>query len=149
MEHVVSYHILFLTDMFAEPCETRTYGTDPFKQSCANVCTKQLTYAMYICCWSHSDSYSVITVRKRTHKFTKKMDRRPPHYSDVIMSMIASQITGILLVSSTVCTCEDHRKHQSSGDRWIPLTKGQKRGKCLPFGDVITPTSPDSPDNYQ
>ena len=53
-----------------------------------------------------------------------------PHYSDVIMSAVASQITGVLIVYSTVCSGVDQRKHQSSaslsvwgeftGDRWIP-----------------------------
>ena len=48
------------------------------------------------------------------------------HYSDVIMSSMASQITGVLSVCSTVCSGEDQRKHQSSAsltsvggtDRW-------------------------------
>ena len=37
-----------------------------------------------------------------------------PHYSDVIMSAMASQITGVLIVYSTVCSGVDQRKHQSS-----------------------------------
>ena len=63
------------------------------------------------------------------------------HYSDVIMSTIASQITGVSMVYSAVFSGADERKHQSSaslvlwgeltGDRWIPLTKGQWRGKCF------------------
>ena len=36
------------------------------------------------------------------------------HYSDVIMSMMASQITGVSIVFSVVCLSTDHRKHQSS-----------------------------------
>ena len=36
------------------------------------------------------------------------------HYSYVIMSTMASQITGILIVCSTVCSNPDQRKHQSS-----------------------------------
>ena len=61
------------------------------------------------------------------------------HYTDVIMSAIASQITGVSIVCSTVCSSADQRKHQSSGSlafvgestghRWIPLTKGQQGGK--------------------
>ena len=57
------------------------------------------------------------------------------HYSDIIMSMMASQITGIPSVCSTVCSGANQRKYQSSAslvlwgeftdDRWIPLTKGQ------------------------
>ena len=35
------------------------------------------------------------------------------HYSDVIMSAMASQITGASIVGSTVCWGADQRKHQS------------------------------------
>ena len=55
------------------------------------------------------------------------------HYSDVIMSTMASQTTGVPTVCSTICSCAEQRKHQSSaslalwgesiGDRCIPLTK--------------------------
>ena len=61
-----------------------------------------------------------------------------PHYSDVIMSPMASQITGVLVVYSTVCSGTDQRKPQSTASlvcvrgihrwlprshRWIPRTK--------------------------
>ena len=36
------------------------------------------------------------------------------HYSDVIMSAIASQITGVSIDCSTACPGADQRKHQSS-----------------------------------
>ena len=36
-----------------------------------------------------------------------------PHYSDVIISAVASQITGAPIVYSTVCSGTDQRKHQS------------------------------------
>ena len=61
------------------------------------------------------------------------------HYSDVIMSAMASQLTGVSIVYSTVCYGADKGKYQSSaslafvreltGGRWIPHTKGQQRGK--------------------
>ena len=35
------------------------------------------------------------------------------HYNDVIMSTMASQTTGVSMVSSTVCSGADQRKHQS------------------------------------
>ena len=38
-------------------------------------------------------------------------DRDHCHYSDVTMSAMASQITGILIVSSTVCSGADRRMH--------------------------------------
>ena len=63
------------------------------------------------------------------------------HYDDVIMSPIASQITSLTIVYSTIYSGADQRKHQSSAslafvrgihrDRWIPRTKGQLRGKCF------------------
>ena len=63
------------------------------------------------------------------------------HYSDVIMKTIASLITSLAVVYSTVYSNADQRKHQSSAslafvwgihrDRWIPRTKGQLRGKCF------------------
>ena len=49
------------------------------------------------------------------------------HYSDVIMSAMASKITGILLIYSSCCSGADQRKHQSSGslrDGNSPVTGG-------------------------
>ena len=63
------------------------------------------------------------------------------HYIDVIMTTMASQITSLTVVYSTVYSGADQRKHQNSAslafvwgihrDRWIPRTKGQLRGKCF------------------
>ena len=63
------------------------------------------------------------------------------HYTDVIMTTIASQITSLMVVYSIVYSEADQSKHQSSAslafvwgihrDRWIPRTKGQLRGKCF------------------
>ena len=63
------------------------------------------------------------------------------HYIDVIMTTMASQITSLTVVYSTVYSDADQSKHQSSAslafvwgihrDRWIPRTKGQLRGKCF------------------
>ena len=36
------------------------------------------------------------------------------HYSDIVMSVVTSQITGVSNVYSTVCSDVDQRKHQSS-----------------------------------
>ena len=57
------------------------------------------------------------------------------HNSDVIMGTIASQITSLTIIYSTVYSDADQRKHQSSaslafvreftGDRWIPDKNGQ------------------------
>ena len=57
------------------------------------------------------------------------------YHSDVIMSVMASQITGLTIVYSTVYSGADQRKHQTSvslallgeltGDRRIPRAKNQ------------------------
>ena len=69
------------------------------------------------------------------------------HYSDVIMSVMASEITSFSIVYSTVCSDADQRKHQSSmllafvrGIHWWPvnsLHKGPVTRKMFPFDDVI------------
>ena len=61
-------------------------------------------------------------------------------YSDVIMGAMASQITSLTIVYFTVYSSA-HKKikaprHWSlcgefTGDRWIPRTNGQLRGKCF------------------
>ena len=69
------------------------------------------------------------------------------HYNDVIMIVIASQITSVSIVWSTVCSGADQRKHQSSATlafvrgihRW-PVDSPHKRPvtqKMFPFHDVI------------
>ena len=60
---------------------------------------------------------------------------------DVIMGAMASQITSLTIVYSTVYSGADQRKHLSPTspafvrgihrDRWIPRTNGQLRGKCF------------------
>ena len=54
------------------------------------------------------------------------------HYSDVIMSAMVSQITGVSSVYSTVCSGADQRKHQGSasfafvrGIHPSPVTRGE------------------------
>ena len=57
------------------------------------------------------------------------------------MGRVASQITSLTIVYTTVYSDADQSKHQSSAslafvwgihrDRWIPRTKGQLRGKCF------------------
>ena len=74
---------------------------------------------------------------------------RPPnlHYDDVIMSTIATQITSLTVVYSTVYVDADQRKHQSSAS--LAFVRGIHRGpvnsphkwpvtrKMFPFDDVI------------
>ena len=69
------------------------------------------------------------------------------HYSDIIMSVMASQITRLIIVYLTVHSSTDQRKHQSSTSlafvwgihRW-PVNsphKGPVTRKMFPFDDVI------------
>ena len=69
------------------------------------------------------------------------------YYSDVIMSAMASLITSVSIVYSTVCSGTDERKHQRSASlafvrgihRW-PVGSPHKRPvtrEMFPFGDVI------------
>ena len=71
----------------------------------------------------------------------------PHHYTDVIISAIASQITSLTIVYSTVYSGADQRKHQSSASlafvwgihRW-PVNcphKGSVTRKMFPLDDVI------------
>ena len=63
------------------------------------------------------------------------------HHNDVMMNSRASQITGVSIVSSTVCSGADQRKHQSSASlayvrgihRWPvdSLHKGPVTQKCF------------------
>ena len=59
------------------------------------------------------------------------------HYSDVIMGAIASQITGVSIVNSIVCSVVDQRKYQSSASlavvrviHWWPVNSTKAR-KCF------------------
>ena len=69
------------------------------------------------------------------------------HYNDVIMGAIASQITSLKIIYSTVYSDTDDRKHQSSASlvfvwrirRW-PVNSPHKwpvTRKMFPFDDVI------------
>ena len=69
------------------------------------------------------------------------------HYGDVILGTMASQITSIVIVYSTVYSGADQRKHQSSAS--LAFVRGIHRGpvnsphkwpvtqKMFPFDDVI------------
>ena len=69
------------------------------------------------------------------------------HYSDVIMTAMASQIIGVSVVCSTFCLGTDQRNHQSSASlaflrgfhRWPVISphKGPVTRKMFPFDDVI------------
>ena len=80
------------------------------------------------------------------------LSRDKSHYCDVIMGVIASQITSLTIVNSTVYADADQRKHESSAS--LAFAWGIHRGpvnsphkwavtrKMLPFYDVITRSCP-------
>ena len=66
------------------------------------------------------------------------------HYSDVIVSPMVPQITGVSIVCSTACSGADQRKYQSSAS--LAFVRGSTSGfpsqrasytEMFPFGDVI------------
>ena len=69
-----------------------------------------------------------------------------PHYNDVITGAMASQITGVSIVYSTVCSGADQRRHRSSASlafvrgihRWLVNSphKGPVGWKMFPCDDV-------------
>ena len=80
---------------------------------------------------------------------------RPFHYSDVMMRPMASQITSLTIVFSTVYSGADHRKHQISASlafvrgihRWPTNSphKGPVTRKMSPLDDDITVSFNDVP----
>ena len=87
-------------------------------------------------CWFSVNCLIELRLQEKIHEWYGYI-----HYSDVIMTTTASQITSLTVVYSNVYSDADQRKHQSSAslpfvwgihrDRWIPRTKGQLRGKCF------------------
>ena len=80
-----------------------------------------------------------------------KFRRVLPHYNDVMMGAIASQITNLTIVYSIVYSDADQRKHQSFASlafvrgiqRW-PVNSPHKwpfTRKMFPFGDIIMQAS--------
>ena len=98
--------------------------------------------------WSFSfqtdDNEKPKTSEVLTAKFTDGMIN---HYNDVIMAMIASQITSLTVDYSTVYSDADQRKHQSSAS--LAFVRGIHRGpgnsphkwpvtwKMFPFDDIM------------
>ena len=83
------------------------------------------------------------TVCNIVYQVIKSLCIEALHYGDVVMGTVASQITSLTIVYSTVYSGADQRKHQSSASlafvreilnsphKW-PVTR-----KMFPFGDVI------------
>ena len=101
------------------------------------------------CLWNHISFVFMLSIRKIFYYETapaKQLSQRcfrsyQNHYNGVIMNAMASLITNVSIVWSTVRSGADQWKHQFprhwplcgefTGGRWIPCTKGQLRGKCF------------------
>ena len=89
---------------------------------------------------------------KRQHTSISCLHHSHNHHSDVIMSAMVSQITGISTACLTGCSSVDQRKHQSSaplaflkGIHWRRVDsphKGPVTQKMFTFDDVIMSTPP-------
>ena len=62
---------------------------------------------------TESDVEVLTNLKSRAGVHCRSVNSRK-HYSDVLMSAMASQITSVSIVYSTVCSGADQRKHQSS-----------------------------------
>ena len=101
-----------------------------------------------ICKFDLSSTSCLITIGKhyfRTKTYRYEYQSCISHYDDVIMGALASLITSLTIVYSTVNS--DQRKHQSSaslafvrefiGERWIAPHRWPVTRKMFPFDDVI------------
>ena len=92
--------------------------------------------------WCHFLRRSLITwMDQRPHFFHQSNDYH--HYNHVIMNTMASQITSLTIVYSTVYLCKDQRKYQSFASLafvWGPVNSSHKRPvtrEMSPVDDVI------------
>ena len=104
---------------------------------------------IYICYTSCRICYIYIntTMNVNVTILIHTLNAKSIHYNDVIMTTMASQITSLTVVYSTVYSDADQRKHQSSasmafvwGIHWWPMNsphKGPVMWKMFPFDDVI------------
>ena len=111
-------------------------------------CLQQPSFRHNTTIWNlMSDEVEIINGRHHDPCFTAHGLSLAIHYDDVIMTMLASQITSLAIVYSIVYSGVDQRKHQSSASlafvREIhrgPVNFPQKwpvTRKIFPFDDVI------------
>ena len=115
------------------------------------VCCSWLSWWWQMPIWhqviSHHYTDWDVTIMQHTYRLTSIYSFN--HYGDVIMGAIASQITSLTILYSTVYSDADQRKHQSSLS--LTFVWGIHRGpvnslhkwpvtrKIFPFDDVIMP----------
>ena len=89
--------------------------------------------------WRHVSSWTILSC-------AYKQERMSQHNSDIIMRAMASQITGVSIVCSTVCSSADQNKFEPPrhwplrrGNHQRPMdspNKGPVTQKMLPFADI-------------
>ena len=139
--------------------------TNKIRHYVRTIARVQLTHCLLIDCKEDSATFHTISYSRsgywtpwtcdKSHNplFTQcsglivNLDIKCVHYGDVIMGAIASQITSLMIVYSTVYSDADQRYHQSSAS--LAFVRGIHRGpvnspqkwlvtrKMFPFGDVI------------
>ena len=120
------------------PSKGQWYGALLFSLllSCASCWTYSLVASDLRCCEAHL-----------TSMWWWWLEFYSKHYSDVLISMMASQITSLTIVYPTVYSGTDQRKHQSSvslsfvqGIHWSLVNSPHKwpvGWKMFPFDDII------------
>ena len=101
----------------------------------------------YTRCLQHRIYFTGVKIHFLSRKWLSKPPKCRSHYDDVIMTTMASQITSIAVVYSTVYSDADQRKHQTPaslafvwGNSPGPVNsphKGPVTRKMFPFDDVI------------
>ena len=114
---------------FHESCEIHIWSDGP---SVLNEEIKKMVYDFFIipCTEMVQVANEILSYGRQGHMYLT-------HYNDVIMSTIASQITSLTIVYSTVYSGTDQRKFQSSAS--LAFVRGINRWprKMFPFDDVI------------
>ena len=146
--NLLSFKLLILDDDFAplnaKASASKVMDDQEFRiyTRPATECLKLVTTALLMFVSSYKNPQVVVSVL---------MKKTETHYNDVIKGTIASQITSLAIVYSTVYSDGDQRKHQSSAS--LAFVRGIHRGpvnsphkgpvtrKMFPFYDVITDTN--------
>ena len=92
---------------------------------CQLQCKPQIMRAVMICCVLLSFSKHS-SLNYRVTSLAQWVDTHRPHYNDVIMSAMASQITSLTIVYSIVYSGTDERKHPVTSE--FPAQRASNAG---------------------
>ena len=130
-------------------CPTGTYESSPCSTQGDRLCSgkTRFCYHFFLLCHNHCTVIAEIAIIKLANPTSQWLEFVSKHYSDVIKGMMASQITNLTIVYSTLYSGADQRKQQSSASMafvlWInqwPVNSPHKwpvMTKMFPFDDVI------------